>query len=128
VRPSPEASWREAVVDKTAALDGRMKGADDRLATMQKTEKGVKDVVGGIKADMKDALKLEIAATEKVLKAELSAFKDSLKSEVASVKDAFKSVERIFILAVAVFLFGEPVLGGITDVVSAAKAGVSSKE
>ena len=134
----PETTWREAVSDKTAALDARMKGTDERLASVQKamevnkdaidkavsaTEKGVKDAVGdikadvekavggfkmevggikadmektvgGIKTDMKDALKLEFSATEKVLK-----------SEVSFVKDAFKSIERIFILAVAVSLF-----------------------
>jgi hypothetical protein len=66
--------------------------------------------VGGIKTDMKDALKLEISAMEKVLK-----------SEVSSVKDSFKSIERIFILAVMVFIFGKPVLGGIKDVFDAAK-------
>ena len=145
----PETTWREAVSDKTAALDARMKGTDERLASVQKAmevnkeaidkavgaaEKGVKDAVGsiktdvggikadmekavgGIKTDMKDALKLEISAMEKVLK-----------SEVSSVKDSFKSIERIFILAVAVFLFGKPVLGGIKDVFDAAKEGVSSK-
>jgi len=139
----PETTWREAVSDKTAALDARMKGTDERLASVQKamevnkeaidkavgaTEKGVKDAVGsikadvekavgGIKTDMKDALKLEISAMEKVLK-----------SEVSSVKDAFKSIERIFILAVAVFIFGKPVLGGIKDVFDVAKEGVSSKK
>ena len=164
----PETTWREAVSDKTAALDARMKGTDERLASVQKamevnkeaidkavgaTEKGVKDAVGsikmevggikadvekavggikmevgsvkadmekavgGIKTDMKDALKLEISAMEKVLK-----------SEVSSVKDSFKSIERIFILAVAVFLFGKPVLGGIKDVFDVAKEGVSSKK
>jgi hypothetical protein len=66
--------------------------------------------VGGIKTDMKDALKQEIAAMEKVLK-----------SEVSSLKDSFKSIERIFILAVAVFLFGKPIAGGINDVFIAAK-------
>ena len=66
--------------------------------------------VGGIKTDMKDALKLEISAMEKVLK-----------SEVSSVKDSFKSIERIFILAVAVFIFGKPVMGGIKDVFDEAK-------
>ena len=146
----PETTWREAVSDKTAALDARMKGTDERLASVQKAmevnkeaidkavgaaEKGVKDAVGsiktdvggikadmvkavgGIKTDMKDALKLEISAMEKVLK-----------SEVSSVKDSFKSIERIFILAVAVFIFGKPVLGGIKDVFDAAKEGVSSKK
>ena len=157
----PETTWREAVSDKTAALDARMRGTDDRLASVQKAmevnkeaidkavgaaEKGVKDAVGsiktdvekavggiktdvggikadmekavgGIKTDMKDALKLEISAMEKVLK-----------SEVSAVKDSFKSIERIFILAVAVFIFGKPVLGGIKDVFDAAKEGVSSKK
>jgi len=146
----PETTWREAVSDKTAALDARMKGTDERLASVQKamevnkeaidkavgaTEKGVKDAVGsikmevggiktdvekavgGIKTDMKDALKLEISAMEKVLK-----------SEVSSVKDSFKNMERIFILAVAVFIFGKPVLGGIKDVFDVAKEGVSSKK
>ena len=128
----PETTWREAVSDKTAALDARMKGTDERLASVQKamevnkeaidkavgaTEKGVKDAVGGIKTDMKDALKLEISAMEKVLK-----------SEVSAMKDSFKSIERIFILAVAVFIFGKPVLGGIKDVFDAAKEGVSSKK
>jgi hypothetical protein len=124
----PETTWREAVSDKTAALDARMKGTDERLASVQKamevnkeaidkavgaTEKGVKDAVGGIKmdvekavggikTDMKDALKLEISAMEKVLK-----------SEVSAVKDSFKNIERMFILAVAVFIFGKPVMGGI---------------
>jgi hypothetical protein len=57
----PETTWREAVSDKTAALDARMKGTDERLASVQKamevnkeaidkavsaTEKGVKDAVG----------------------------------------------------------------------------------
>ena len=84
--------------------------------------------MGGIKTDMKDALKLEISAMEKVLKSEVSAVKDSLKSEVSSVKDSFKSIERMFILAVAVFIFGKPVLGGIKDVFDAAKEGVSSKK
>jgi hypothetical protein len=150
----PETTWREAVSDKTAALDARMKGTDERLASVQKamevnkeaidkavgaTEKGVKDAVGsiktdvekavgGIKTDMKDALKLEISAMEKVLKSEVAAVKDSFKSEVSSVKDSFKSLERIFILAVAVFIFGKPVLGGIKDVIDAAKEGVSSKK
>ena len=146
----PETTWREAVSDKTAALDARMKGTDERLASVQKamevnkeaidkavgaTEKGVKDAVGsikmevggiktdvekavgGIKTDMKDALKLEISAMEKVLK-----------SEVSAVKDSFKSIERIFILAVAVFIFGKPMLGGIKDVFDAAKEGVSCKK
>ena len=146
----PETTWREAVSDKTAALDARMKGTDERLASVQKAmevnkeaidkavgaaEKGVKDAVGsiktdvggikadmekavgGIKTDMKDALKLEISAMEKVLK-----------SEVSSVKDSFKSIERMFIFAVAVFIFGKPVLGGIKDVFDAAKEGVSSKK
>ena len=164
----PETTWREAVSDKTAALDARMKGTDERLASVQKAmevnkeaidkavgaaEKGVKDAVGsiktdvggikadmekavggiktdvggikadmekavgGIKTDMKDALKLEISAMEKVLK-----------SEVSAVKDSFKSIERMFILAVAVFIFGKPVLGGIKDVFDAAKEGVSSKK
>ena len=146
----PETTWREAVSDKTAALDARMKGTDERLASVQKamevnkeaidkavgaTEKGVKDAVGsikmevggiktdvekavgGIKTDMKDALKLEISAMEKVLK-----------SEVSSVKDSFKSMERIFFLAIAVFIFGKPVLGGIKDVFDVAKEGVSSKK
>ena len=139
----PETTWREAVSDKTAALDARMKGTDERLASVQKamevnkeaidkavsaTEKGVKDAVGsikmevggvkadmekavgGIKTDMKDALKLEISAMEKVLK-----------SEVSSVKDSFQSMERIFFLAIAVFIFGKPVLGGIKDVFDVAK-------
>ena len=139
----PETTWREAVSDKTAALDARMKGTDERLASVQKAmevnkeaidkavgaaEKGVKDAVGsiktdmekavgGIKTDMKDALKLEISAMEKVLK-----------SEVSAVKDSFKSIERMFILAVAVFIFGKPVLGGIKDVFDAAKEGFSSKK
>jgi hypothetical protein len=153
----PETTWREAVSDKTAALDARMKGTDERLASVQKAmevnkeaidkavgaaEKAVGGIkadvekavggfktevvgikadmekaVGGIKTDMKDALKLEISAMEKVLK-----------SEVSSVKDSFKSIERIFILAVAVFIFGKPVLGGIKDVFDAAKEGVSSKK
>jgi len=146
----PETTWREAVSDKTAALDARMKGTDERLASVQKAmevnkeaidkavgaaEKGVKDAVGsiktdvekavggiktdvgGIKVDMKDALKMEISAMEKVLK-----------SEVSAVKDSFRSIERIFILAVAVFIFGKPVLGGIKDVFDAAKEGVSSKK
>ena len=157
----PETTWREAVSDKTAALDARMKGTAERLASVQKAmevnkeaidkavgaaEKGVKDAVGsiktdvggikadmekavgGIKTDMKDALKLEISAMEKVLESEVSAVKDSLKSEVSSVKDSFKSIERMFILAVAVFIFGKPVLGGIKDVFDAAKEGVSSKK
>ena len=146
----PETTWREAVSDKTAALDARMKGTDERLASVQKamevnkeaidkavgaTEKAVEKAVdgiktdvggikadmekavGGIKTDMKDALKLEISAMEKVLK-----------SEVSSVKDSFKSIERIFILAVMVFIFGKPVLGGIKDVFDVAKEGVSSKK
>ena len=169
----PETTWREAVSDKTAALDARMKGTDERLASVQKamevnkeaidkavsaTEKGVKDAVGsikmevggikadvekavggiktdvekalggiktdmgcikvdmekavgGIKTDIKDALKLEVSAMEKVLKA-----------EVSSVKDSFKSMERIFFLAIAVFIFGKPVLGDV------AKEGVFSKK
>ena len=84
--------------------------------------------MGGIKTDMKDALKLEISAMEKVLKSEVSAVKDSFKSEVSSVKDSFKSMERIFFLAIAVFIFGKPVLGGVKDVFEAAKEGVSSKK
>ena len=44
------------------------------------------------------------------------------------MKDSFKSIERIFILAVAVFIFGKPVLGGIKDVFDAANEGVSSKK
>jgi hypothetical protein len=47
---------------------------------------------------------------------------------VSSVKDAFKSIEHIFILAVAVFIFGKPVLGAIKDVFEAAKDGVSSNK
>ena len=146
----PATTWREAVSDKTAALDARMKGTDERLASVQKamevnkeaidkalgaTEKAVEKAVGGIKTDvggikadmekavggiktdMKDALKLEISAMEKVLK-----------SEVSAVKDSFKSIERIFFLAIAVFIFGKPVLGGIKDVFDAAKEGVSSKK
>jgi hypothetical protein len=65
---------------------------------------------------------------EKVLKSEVSAVKDTLKSEVSVMKDLFKSLERIFILAIAVFIFGKPVMGGINDVFDAAKKGVSSKE
>ena len=168
----PETTWREVVSDKTAALDARMRGTDERLASVQKamevnkeaidkavgaTEKGVKDAVGGIKTDMekavggikadvggiktdmektvggiktdmektvsgiktdmKDALKQEISAMEKVLKAELSA-----------VKDSFNGIERLFYLAIAVFIFGKPVLGGIKDVIDAAKEGVASKK
>ena len=139
----PETTWREAVSDKTAALDARMKGTDERLASVQKamevnkeaidkavgaTEKGVKDAmgsikmdvekaVGGIKTDMKDALKLEISAMEKVLKA-----------EVSSVKDSLKTFERLVLIAVTVFLFGKPVLGGVMDVIDAAKERVSVKK
>ena len=131
----PETTWREAVADKTAALDARMASVQKAMEVNKEaidkavgaTEKGVKDAVGsiktdvekavgGIKTDMKDALKLEISAMEKVLK-----------SEVSSVKDAFKSIERIFVLAIAVFIFGKPMLGGIKDIVDAAKEGVSSK-
>ena len=157
----PVTTWREAVADKTAALDERMKGTDERLASVQKavevnkeaidkvvgaTEKGVKDAVGsiktdvekavggiktdvgsiktdmekavgGIKTDMKDALKLEISAMEKVLKA-----------EVSSVKDSLKTFERLVLIAVTVFLFGKPVLGGVMDVIDAAKERVSVKK
>jgi hypothetical protein len=164
----PETTWREVVSDKTAALDARMRGTDERLASVQKamevnkeaidkavgaTEKGIKDAVGcikadvggiktdmekavggikadvgGIKTDMKDALKQEFSAMEKVLKAELSAVKDSVKSEVSSVKDSFNGIERLFYLAIAVFIFGKPELGGIKDVIDAAKEGVASKK
>ena len=74
-------------------------------------------VVGGIKTDMKEALKLEISAMEKVLKAEVSA-----------VKDSFKSLERLFYIAIAVFIFGKPVLGGIKDVFDSAKEGIASSK
>ena len=150
----PETSWREAVADKTAALDARMKGSDERLASVQRamevnkdaidkavgaTEKSVKDAVGGIKADvdkavsgiktdMKDALKQELAAMEKVLKSEVSAVKDSLKAELSAVKDSFKSLERLFYIAIAVFIFGKPVVGGIQAVFHEAKEGVSRGE
>lgn len=123
----PETTWREAVADKTAALEASVqkamevnKEAIDKAVGSIKTEvekavSGIKTDVGGIKTDMKDALKMEISAVEKVLKAEVSALKDS-----------FRNVERICILAIAVFIFGKPVLGGIKDVLDAAKESVSS--
>ena len=52
---------------------------------------------------------------------ELLVLPRQLGSEVSSVKDSFKSIERIFILAVAVFIFGKPVMGGIKDVFDEAK-------
>ena len=37
----PETTWREAVSDKTAALDARMKGTDERLASVQKAKASI---------------------------------------------------------------------------------------
>ena len=93
----PATSWREAVADKTAALDARMKGSDERIASVQKamevnkeaidkavgaTEKGVKDAVGGIKTDVEKALKLEMGA----LKAEMHAVEKVVSEKAASME------------------------------------------
>ena len=93
----PATSWREAVADKTAALDARMKGSDERIASVQKamevnkeaidkavgaTEKGVKDAVGGIKTDVEKALKLEMGA----LKAEMHAVEKVVSEKAAAME------------------------------------------
>ena len=41
----PETTWREAVSDKTAALDARMKGTDERLASVQKAMEVNKEAI-----------------------------------------------------------------------------------
>jgi hypothetical protein len=157
----PETTWREAVSDKTAALDARMKGADERLASVQKAmevnkevidktmsaavgsiktdvEKavgGMEKAVGGIKMDVEKAvggIKTDVVSIksdmEKIVTDKVASMEKVLKAEVSAVKDSFRGLERLFILAVAVFIFGKPVLGGINDVFNAAKEGVSSKE
>jgi hypothetical protein len=148
--PSNLPVWDAVVNNKTAAMNERITGAinvmnlnngvvekaalatkeavgsiktdvDKAVGGMEKAVDGIKTdmekVVGGIKTDMKEALKLEISAMEKVLKA-----------EVSTVKDSFKSLERLFYIAIAVFIFGKPVLGGIKDVFDSAKEGIASSK
>ena len=143
--------WDAVVDNKTAAMNERITGAInvmnlnngvvEKAALVTKEAVGsiktdlekaalvTKEAVGSIKTDMKEALKLELSAMEKVLKSEVSAVKDSLKAEVSAVKDSFKSIERLFYIAIAVFIFGKPVMGGIKDVFdSATEGGASSKK
>ena len=93
---APE-EWREAVADKTAAMDERITGAvavmnlnkDIMEKAVEKAVGGVKADMGELKADLKEAMKQEMASMKKVLRAELGAS--------ATV---IKGVERLFYIAV----------------------------
>jgi hypothetical protein len=61
----PETTWREAVSDKTAALDARMKGADERLASVQKAMEVNKEAIDKAVVPRRRASKTPWAASRR---------------------------------------------------------------
>ena len=138
----PATLWREAVADKTAALDARMKGSDERIASVQKamevnkeaidkavgaTEKGVKDAVNVIKTDVEKALKMEMIALkaemnamEKIVTGNVTNMEKIVTGNVTNMKDSLKMLERLVFAAMTVFIFGKQIGSGISDVFEAA--------
>ena len=74
---------------------------------------------------VKDTINYEFSTVKDTIKSEFSTVKDTLKSELSTVTGLVKNFERKLILAVAVYIFGEPVLGGIRGLFHAAKEGAS---
>jgi len=132
--------WREEVFDRFAELDARMKSTDERLASLQKamelnkeaidkamavtidkavaSEKGVKDAVGSFKTDVEKAMgniKDAVGSINTDMKdnhrQEISTMEKELKAEMSSLQDKkVKSFARMFYVAIAVFIFGQPML------------------
>jgi len=96
----PGTEWREAVADKTAALDARMKGTDERIASVKKamevnkeviekaagaTEKSVKDALVSFKTDVEKAVvgfKTDMGG----FKTEVSGIKTDMEKAVGGIK------------------------------------------
>ena len=106
----PATLWREAVADKTAALDARMKGSDERIASVQKamevnkeaidkamgaTEKGVMDAVGGIKTDVEKAVGGIKTDVEKAVGGIKTDVEKALKMEMIALKAEMNAMEKI---------------------------------
>ena len=121
----PATTWSEAVSDKTAALDARLKGVDERLASVQKalevnkeaidkavcaTEKGVKDAVDSIKADMEkavDGIKADVEKAVGAFKTDANGIKADMEKAVDGIKTDMKDALKMEVAAMEKVLVSE---------------------
>jgi len=96
---APQTARREAVAVKTAALDARMQGTEERVASMQRAvnvnrEAFDKAVAGMEKCSIKtcvDAVKLELAVS-------------SLTSELFALRTTLGSIKKLIVFIIVVWI------------------------
>ena len=109
-RPLSVATWREAVADKTAAFDERLKGATTAMILNKETievavgsikadvgsiKADVKADVGGIKADVEKAMSANKADVEKAMSAIKADIEKAMSANKAAIEQSVASMEKV---------------------------------